>query len=136
MSDDMERLRAAVDGLETETIKDVLCAALSRPSRPGPEREAQRKGKWDDFEQLDSFASLVSLLKRRFEFPELAKFTIEAGTVFIENAGRKVEITVPASMQATTPSIRANPPAPPGRDNPGESAVRKPERFMNLEMDI
>lgn len=86
-----------------------------------------------------SFFDLMTSLKREYNTPELAKFQLESGQVFLEMDNKRVAITNEDTTQ-TPPAPVMSPPdtaeAPQNNGNPSNDAPTNngaPGRFGTLE---
>lgn len=127
MNNDFEQIRAGLNLLEMDTLKDALCLALLQKNNH--EIAMPRRGKFDDLDQVSNFAELMLFLKRNFTFSELSLFSIDDGHVFVEAGNRKVELYRESKISSKQQE---------GKSSKNKSFVipaEKSERFRNLELD-
>ena len=135
MSDSIEKARAALEGIDSETLRDMLSLFLAHHPITGVSPAKIHRGRWDEMDELKDFASLVHFLKRSCSIPELRKFSIEDGRVMVDIGSRKIELSDSANGASAlpTPIPRAAPAL--GSSDPNQAAKVNPARFMNLEFD-
>ncbi len=139
MTEDFERIRASLETIEAPALRDACALLLSEEKNPVSQSASANVGRWDDFDRVESFADLIQMIKRKFEFQELGCLSVEGGTVFAEIGGRKQELAM--DSRAAAPSRSEAPPLPrreteararPAGPKPAQSASG---RFGNLEID-
>lgn len=82
-----EQIRASIDNIDAEVLKDTLAILLSQntPSQPVQKNEVQGNYK--------NFAQAILDLKKKYKFPELNHFTTEADLVYVQAGDRRVLLT-------------------------------------------
>lgn len=82
-----EQIRASIDNIDAEVLKDTLAILLSQntPSQPVQKNEVQSNYK--------NFAQAILDLKKKYKFPELNHFTTEADLVYVQAGDRRVLLT-------------------------------------------
>ncbi len=87
-----------------------------------------------EFDRCPNFAALLELLMRQYRFPELRRFRVEAGKVFLMFHDREVEIKPQMHSLGAPNAVKeadARPASPQPEDSPSQADHG---RFRNLEL--
>lgn len=83
-----EQIRASIDNVNTEVLKDTLAILLAKNTNtPSVNVNTENNANYKNFAQA------ILDLKRKFKFPELDFFTTEADLVYVMAGDRRVLLT-------------------------------------------
>ena len=82
-----EQIRASINNMDAELVKDALSILLAK------EPVQSEKIKNEITAYYKNFAQAVIALKKKYNFPELNLFTVEADLVYVTTGDRRVLLT-------------------------------------------
>jgi len=103
MPNNEEKIRASINEMDEDIVKDTLAILLSKNS--APISESQNVTQKTDYK---NFAQAILDLKRKYKFQELDLFSTEADLVYVNAGDRKILLTdktvTPPKKSPSSPS--------------------------------
>ena len=114
-----EQIRATIDGMDIDILKDTLAILLAGNNASVPAKSSELRG---DFQ---NFAQAILELKRKYKFPELDYFSTEADLVYVQAGDRRILLT----DKSVTPPRNVEKPASAEANNKQETAIQQEKEF-------
>lgn len=129
-----EQIRASIENIDSEILKDTLAILLSQNI------ESQQTQQTSISNNYSNFAQAIINLKKNYKFPELNFFTTEADLVYVQAGDRRVLLTdkntptVPSERITTSANEHESEDIKDNMDNAFENIKPNDNRFSHLEL--